>query len=60
MNKTGNIAFKFSSMVSFLRVIKFAFQDLARNISLSAMTVLILILMLLSVNTLLVIRVLTR
>jgi cell division transport system permease protein len=44
---------------STLRVIKFAFQDIFRNISLSLMTILILVLMLLSVNTLLVIRVLT-
>ena len=39
-------------MLGFLRVIKFAFQDIARNLGLSAMTVFILILMLLSVNTL--------
>lgn len=39
-------------MQSFLRVIKFAFQDLARSLSLSFMTVFILTLMLLSVNTL--------
>jgi len=46
-------------ILSFARVIKFAFQDMARNLSLSLMTVLILVLMLLSVNTLLMIRVLT-
>lgn len=46
-------------MVGFFRIVKFAFQDIARNLSLSFMTVLILILMLLSINTLLVIRVLT-
>lgn len=46
-------------MLSFLRVIKFAFQDIARNFSLSFMTVLILILMLLSVNAVIVVRVLT-
>ncbi|HSR89565.1 MAG TPA: permease-like cell division protein FtsX [Candidatus Udaeobacter sp.] len=39
-------------MQSFLRVIKFAFQDLARSLSLSFMTIFILVLMLLSVNTL--------
>jgi cell division transport system permease protein len=44
---------------STLRVIKFAFQDIIRNISLSLMTILILVLMLLSINTLVVIRVLT-
>ncbi len=46
-------------MLSFLRVIKFAFQDMARNFSLSFMTVLILMLMLLSVNAVVVVRVLT-
>ena len=46
-------------MLSFFRVIRFACQDIIRNMSLSFMTVLILLLMLLSVNTLLVIRVLT-
>lgn len=46
-------------MISFLRVIKFAFQDIYRNLSLSVMTVLILILMLLSVNTVVFIRILT-
>jgi cell division transport system permease protein len=47
-------------MLSIFRVIKFAFQDMFRNISLSLMTVLILVLMLLSINTLVVIRVLTQ
>lgn len=46
-------------MISFFRIIKFAFQDIGRNIGLSFMTVLILVLMLLSVNTLFVIRYLT-
>ena len=46
-------------MLSLLRVIKFAFQDMMRNFSLSFMTVLILMLMLLSVNTIIVIRILT-
>ena len=46
-------------MLSLLRVIKFAFQDMARNFGLSFMTVLILVLMLLSINTLVVINVLT-
>jgi len=46
-------------MISFFRVIKFAFQDMFRNFSLSIMTVLILILMLLSINTVVFIRVLT-
>lgn len=43
-------------MRSFFRAIKFAFQDIFRNISLSMMTVLILVLMLLSVNVLVVIK----
>lgn len=46
-------------MLSFLRILKFAFQDLWRNISLSFMTVFILVLMLLSVNTLWALEVLT-
>ncbi|MBT4121257.1 MAG: FtsX-like permease family protein [Candidatus Magasanikbacteria bacterium] len=46
-------------MMSFLRVIKFAFQDMVRNIGLSAMTVLILVLMLLSINTLVIINAIT-
>ncbi len=45
--------------MSFLRVIKFAFQDMVRNSGLSAMTILILVLMLLSVNTLVIINVIT-
>ncbi|MBD3311779.1 MAG: FtsX-like permease family protein [Candidatus Magasanikbacteria bacterium] len=47
-------------MLSFLRVIKFAIEDLYRNISLSFMTVLILVLMLLSINALIIVRVLTQ
>ncbi|MBI2037623.1 MAG: FtsX-like permease family protein [Candidatus Magasanikbacteria bacterium] len=47
-------------MLSFFRVLKFALQDLWRNISLSFMTVFILILMLLSVNTLWSLDVLTK
>lgn len=47
-------------MLSFLRILKFAFQDLGRNISLSFMTVFILVLMLLSVNTLWSLDVLTK
>ena len=43
-------------MRSFFRATKFAFQDIIRNLSLSLMTVLILVLMLLSVNTLVVIK----
>lgn len=46
-------------MISFFRVIKFAFLDIVRNLSLSVMTVLILVLMLLSVNALLIVRYLT-
>jgi cell division transport system permease protein len=47
-------------MYALLRVIKFALQDLGRNISLSFMTIFILTLMLLSVNTLWSLDVLTR
>ncbi|MBU0660633.1 permease-like cell division protein FtsX [Patescibacteria group bacterium] len=47
-------------MLSFFRVIKFAFQDMGRNFSLSLMTVVILILMLLSMNTVIVVRALTQ
>lgn len=47
-------------MISFLRIIKFALQDIFRNLSLSFMTVVILILMLLSVNILVVVNVLTN
>lgn len=39
-------------MASLVRIIKFAFQDLARNIGLSFMTLFILVLMLLSINVL--------
>ena len=45
---------------SFARILKFSMQDIFRNMSLSLMTVLILVLMLLSINTLLVVRVLTN
>ncbi len=47
-------------MYSILRVIKFAFQDIVRNASLSFMTVLMLTLMLLSINVLLILHVLTN
>lgn len=47
-------------MLSVLRIIKFALQDVYRNFSLSFMTVLILVLMLLSINTLMAVRVLTN
>jgi cell division transport system permease protein len=46
-------------MLGFLRVAKFAIQDIARNASLSFMTVLVLVLMLLSVNTVIIVRTLT-
>ena len=45
--------------MSVARIIKFSLQDIIRNMSLSFMTVLILILMLLSINTLIIVRVLT-
>lgn len=47
-------------MYSFLRVIKFAFQDIVRNVSLSFMTVLMLTLMLLSINILFILNILTN
>ncbi|MBH41899.1 MAG: hypothetical protein CL685_04255 [Candidatus Magasanikbacteria bacterium] len=47
-------------MLSFFRVLHFAFQDIVRNISLSFMTVIILVLMLLSINTLVVVRAVTE
>ena len=43
-----------------LRVLKFAFQDIARNLGLSLMTIFILVLMLLSLNTLWSVEVLTK
>ena len=47
-------------MFSFLRVVKFALQDIGRNFGLSFMTVFILVLMLLSVNMLWSVDVLTK
>lgn len=47
-------------MLLILRIIKFTLQDIFRNFSLSAMTVLILVLMLLSINTLVIVQVLTQ
>lgn len=47
-------------MFSFLRILKFAFQDIGRNLSLSFMTVFILVLMLLSVNVLWSVDIITR
>ncbi len=47
-------------MTVFGRIIKFALQDIFRNLGLSAMTVFILVLMLLSVNTLWSLDVVTR
>ncbi|MDD3285150.1 MAG: permease-like cell division protein FtsX [Patescibacteria group bacterium] len=44
-------------MLSFLRIIKFSLQDIARNIWLSIVTVTILLLALFSINTLLTVRV---
>lgn len=46
-------------MFSSIRIIKFAWQDIMRNFSLSFMTVLILVLMLLSLNTMIIVNVLT-
>ncbi|MFH1292326.1 MAG: permease-like cell division protein FtsX [bacterium] len=47
-------------MLSFFRILKFAFQDIGRNMSLSFMTVFILVLMLLSVNVLWSLDVITK
>ncbi|PIT88011.1 MAG: hypothetical protein COU29_04360 [Candidatus Magasanikbacteria bacterium CG10_big_fil_rev_8_21_14_0_10_36_32] len=47
-------------MISFIRVIKFAFQEIGRNAGLSFMTVVILVLMLLSVNVLWTVDVVTK
>lgn len=47
-------------MLGFLRIIKYAFEDIGRNIGLSFMTVFILVLMLLSVNVLWSVDVLTK
>lgn len=47
-------------MINLQRITKFALQDIARNFGLSFMTVLILILMLLSVNTLWSVKVITK
>jgi len=47
-------------MPSFFRVIRFAFQDIVRNLGLSAMTVFILLLMLLSINMLWSMDVMTK
>jgi len=44
-------------MLSFLRIIKFGVQDIARNIWLSIVTITILLLVLFSINTLLTVRV---
>jgi len=44
-------------MLSFFRIIKFSFQDIARNIWLSIVTITILLIALFSINTLLTVRV---
>ena len=46
-------------MLSLFRLIKFALQDIYRNFSLSFMTILILVLMLLSINTFVVVNIIT-
>ena len=60
MFQTNNMVNIYFNMLSFLRVVKFALQDIVRNSSLSMMTILVLILMLLSINTVVVIRLLTE
>jgi cell division transport system permease protein len=47
-------------MMSFFRIFRFAFQDMVRNFSLSVMTVFILVLMLLSMNTIVALRAMTE
>jgi cell division transport system permease protein len=47
-------------MRSFLRIVKYAFQEIGRNLGLSFMTIFILVLMLLSVNTLWSLDVITK
>jgi len=47
-------------MLAFWRIIKFAFQDMGRNIGMSFMTIFILILMLLSINMLMAVDRLTQ
>jgi len=46
-------------MLALIRIFKFALQDIGRNLGLSFMTILILVLMLMSVNTLIIINILT-
>jgi cell division transport system permease protein len=53
----ANIFFNFSFMLSFFRIIKFSFQDIARNVWLSIVTITILLIALFSINTLLTVRV---
>jgi cell division transport system permease protein len=47
-------------MMSLFRIFRFAFQDMIRNFSLSVMTVFILVLMLLSMNTIVALRAVTE
>lgn len=49
----------YNMFLSSFRILKFSLQDIFRNFSLSIMTILILVLMLLSINTLIVVRILT-
>lgn len=51
-----NICFNYLFMLSFLRIIKFSFQDIARNVWLSIVTITILLIALFSINTLLTVR----
>lgn len=51
--RTVNI---FSNMLSLYRIIKFSFQDIARNIWLTIVTITILLLALFSINTLITVR----
>lgn len=46
-------------MLSFYRIIKFSFQDIARNVWLSIVTITILLLALFSINTLLTVRIIS-
>jgi cell division transport system permease protein len=51
-----NICFNKYFMLSFLRIIKFSLQDITRNIWLSIVTITILLLALLSINTMLIVQ----
>lgn len=55
-----NICFNYLFMLSFFRIIKFSFQDIARNVWLSVVTISILLISLFSINALLTVRVVSN